>query len=129
MLGFTCSLSVFLFYNPFSSLPQFFCLVADSLYDSHLSVRPSAADGAPLKPSLTSSNWSVDRAISVLALSSDKGQTPFPAPASEKGGEGVCVRVWVFLGVQGRRSTPNIQWAGKAFSSHHKEPASPLTEA
>lgn len=86
-------LSVFLFFflQPFYSFPQFFCFVADSLYNSHLSVRPSAADGALFKPSLTSSNWSVDRAISVLALSSDKGQTPFPAPASEKGGEGVCV--------------------------------------
>lgn len=65
--------------------------VAESLYNSHLSVRPSVADCALFNLSLTSSNWSVDRAISVLALSSDKGQTPFPAAELRKVGEFVCV--------------------------------------
>ena len=66
--------------------------VDDSLYNSHLSVRSSVADCALFNPSHTSSNWSADRAISVLALPSDKGQTPFPEQAAEKGGhvQSVC---------------------------------------
>lgn len=44
------------------------------------------------KLSLTTSNWSVDRAISVSALSSDKGQSPFAAQAAEKVHE-LCVCV------------------------------------
>lgn len=53
------------------------------------------ADDGLFKLSLTSSNWSVDRAISVAALSSDKGQSPFAAQAAEKGALGKCACVCV----------------------------------
>lgn len=68
--------------------------LADSLYNSHLSDRSLVADCALFNPSLTSSNWSVDRAISVLALPSDKGQTSFPTQPAGKGRQGVCVSTY-----------------------------------